>query len=399
MDKIITQMIYLDYAAATPVSSAALEAMTSYFHEDFFNPSAPYQAAKKIKLDYQSAKQKLAQSIGAKASDIIITSGATESNNLALGVLKNFAKSDSSDLPEILILATEHPSVSKSALNSGFKVQFIKVQPDGLIDLADFKAKLSPHTIFVSVALVNNEIGAIQPLAKLAELIRQERKSRLIASNLLPLYFHTDASQAPNLLDLNVARLGVDLLTLSSAKVYGPKGVGLLYFSRDLKLSPIILGGGQELGLRSGTENVPGVIGFATALSAAQSKINSHRRQVEQLSQLFRQEILNSPIKPLFLGSTKHQLSSFCPLSFPGLDAERLIYKLEAKEIYLSTGSACAASKGQISVTLSSIGLSPEEIAGSLRITFGAPTTKEEVKAAAHAIIQAVQEELKRINS
>ena len=259
-------------------------------------------------------------------------------------------------------------------------------------------AKITEKTVLISVAIANNELGTIQPLSEIAEIIRKTREQRLATGNLTPLYLHSDASQAASLLDLSVARLGVNLLTLNSAKVYGPKGIGALYISRGIKLSPISYGGGQEMGLRSGTENVPLLMGFAEASVRAKAHISASRKKYEKFNQLFRQILLEkSLITPKFLGNKKHQLANFCPICFDGLDAERLIFKLEDRGILLSTGAACAASKGQKSHVLSAIGLTDSEITGSLRVTFGELNTEEQIREAATVIAEVVNQEAKRI--
>ena len=375
-------MIFLDYASATPVSKAAKKAMIPYESEKFFNPSAPYLPAKHVREDYEKAKADLAHVIGAKGDDLIITSGATEANNLAFtAVPENSA---------VLILETEHASVLN--LGKKLKTKFIKVDKNGRIDLEDFKKQLDKNVGFVSVALANNELGTIQPLAEIAELIKKEREDRLINNNPLPIVFHSDASQALNLVPISVARLGIDLLTINSAKIYGPKGVGALYVGHQVSLKPISEGGGQEKGLRSGTENVAGLIGFTAA--TAEINQNGSRKHYEKLRQILKSELKKSEIEPLFLGSEKHQLANFCPVCFPGLDAERLIFCLEEDEIYLSTGAACAASKGEPSHVLRAIGLSDQEIKGSLRISLGKDNTEEDMKIAGQKIVAAVKKEL-----
>lgn len=383
-------MIYLDYAAATPMSNLAINAMSRFLKDDFYNPSAAYLPAKKVRAEYEDAKNTIAHCIGAKGTDIIITSGATEANNLAFSILNDLQAK-----PKCLILATEHDSVLKVAAN--YNYELIKVDKTGLIDLKDFRAKLTDDVTLVSVALANNEIGTIQPIAEIATIIRESRLDRLKSGNKMPLFLHSDASQAMNLIDINAARMGVDLLTLNSAKVYGPKGVGALYVSHDVRLKPQIYGGGQENGLRSGTENVAGVIGFAAAFKYAKEHINGNRKKYTDLVKLLQEKLTDNSIIPQFLGNVKHKLANFCTISYPGLDAERLIFKLEEQEIYVSTGAACAASKGQKSQTLTAIGLSDQEINGSLRITLGAQTTKEDIEEFANTLKTIINEEANRI--
>lgn len=418
-------MIYLDHAAATPVSRKAEIAMRDYFSAQFFNPSAPYLPAKHVRDNYEFAKNRIAHTIGAKGADLIITAGATESINLAFTAVLNIPKTDA---PEILILETEHASVRAAAKHyaeiSGAKLTEISVDKTGLIDLKDFRKKLNKNTVFVSISLANNELGTIQPLAEIAEIIRDERDQRLqahlksasaksdfaqtshtkeddtSADAPLPLFLHSDASQALNLIDISVSRLGVNLLTINSAKIGGPKGVGALYVDHDVKLSPIIYGGGQEAGLRSGTENVPAVIGFAEAAEEAKAHIKSNYKKYQELSSTLRVELKKCKVlEPIFLGNLKHQLANFCPVSFPGIDAERLIYKLEEKQVYLSTGAACSANKGTVSHVLKAIKLSDAEIAGSLRISLGVLNTRENVKEAGRLIRETVEEEYARTQS
>lgn len=377
-------MIFLDYASATPVSKAVKKAMEPYESEKFFNPSAPYLPAKHVREDYEQAKAGLAHLIGAKGDDLIITSGATEANNLAFTAIPENST--------VLILETEHASVLN--LGKKYDAELIKVDKTGLIDLEDFKQKLTEKVGFVSIALANNELGTIQPLAEIAQIIKDERQNRLIAENSLPIIFHSDASQALNLVPVSVARLGVDLLTINSAKIYGPKGVGALYQGHQVKLQPIAEGGGQEKGLRSGTENVPGLIGFARAAAEIKDHQNGARKKYEKLVEILKTELKKSEIEPIFLGNKKHQLANFCPVCFPDVDAERIVFSLEEDEIYLSTGAACAASKGEKSHVLEAIGLTEQEIGGSLRISLGKDNTEDDMKIAGQKIVAAVKKEL-----
>lgn len=419
-------MIYLDHAAATPVNRSALAAMLPYFDKQFFNPSAPYLPAKHVREDYQSAKAAIAHAIGAKGTDLVITAGATESINLAFTVVAGLDPTT----PHLLTLATEHAAVLSAAKPYGR--EFIKVDHTGLIDLVDFRAKLTDDIVLVSVSLANNELGTVQPLAEIAGIIRLTRQDRLARGITTPLYLHSDASQALSLLDINVSRLGIDLLTLNAAKCGGPKGVGALYIAHGVPVHPLSLGGGQERGLRSGTENVPGVIGFATALTDAKKHLNGNRKKYTEMVELLKKELggafsasarsslvapvvterprSSSAVAPhdlakvenapqvIFLGNPKHHLANFLPLSFPGLDAERLVYKLEEQEILVSTGAACAANKATKSHVLAAIGLSDAEIAGSLRISLGSTNTPDQMPIVARALIDVVSAEIARQN-
>jgi len=386
-------MIYLDHAAATSLSAKALAAMTPYFVEDFFNPSAPYLSAVQVRKIYDAAKDDIAHVIGAKGADLVITAGATESINLAF---TSVFKDDCKDSPcKILISAVEHPAVVANAQKLG-NFDYLKVDAHGRIVLSDLAAKITASTQLVSVCLASSELGTLQPISDIASIIRTERQRRLAKGDKTPIYLHCDASQGIGLVDVKVARLGVDLLTLNSAKIYGPKGVGALWVSSRVKLQPVVVGGGQEMGLRSGTENVPAVVGFAAAITEADKHLASERKRLQKLRDLLREQLAaNSSIE--FLGAPKHQLVNFLSLTIPGLDAERLVFKLEQREIYVSTGAACAAKKGVKSQTLTAIGLSDAQIAGSLRLTLGKLSSETNVKQAAKIILEIVASEQERL--
>lgn len=421
-------MIYLDHAAATPVDKRVLEVMRPYFGVDFFNPSSAYLPAKKVAADYEKAKGTIAHAIGAKASDLIITAGATEANNLAFSVLKRGLisrlgrlrsapiavisrephgdrplgrgrpsvdgrerRDSERDVGPVLYLKTEHDSVRKVAEQFGGTA--IRILPSGLIDLNDLLNKITDETELISISLVNNELGVIQPLADVAKIIREVKIDRMKRGIKRQLLLHSDASQALNLLDINVSRLGVDLLTLNSAKIYGPKGVGALYVSHDAKITPLVVGGGQENGMRSGTENVPGVIGFAKAVELAKEHLNGNRKKYKKMKQLLLQDLQDYE-----LINKKHSLDNFVVLCYDGIDAERLIYLLEEKEVYVATGAACAASKGVRSHVLKAIGLSDSQIAGSLRLSLGETNSEEQIHEAAKLINEMVKTEKRRID-
>lgn len=380
-------MIYLDHAAATPLSQKALNAMQLYFSEQFFNPSAAYLPAVEVRHAYEKAKDDIAHVIGAKGVDLVMTSGATESINLAFSLVGPDAG--------VITSAVEHPAVRENAKRAELARE-VKVNSVGRVDLDDFRAKLSPRTQFVSICLVSSELGTIQPISDIARIISEERQRRAMNGETTPLYFHCDASQGIGQLEVKINRLGVDLLTLNAAKVYGPKGIGALYVGRNVRLKPQTVGGGQEMGLRSGTENVPAVIAFAAAITEAEKHLSSERKRLQNLKNQLRKDLADLP-NIEFLGDDKVQLPSFLPISLPGLDAERLIFALEDRGVYLSTGAACAASKGIKSPTLRAIGLDDEHIAGSLRVSMGKLNNEENIKLAAQQIREVVLAEMKRL--
>lgn len=381
-------MIYLDHAAATPVSDKVLQAMEPYFAEKFYNPSAGYLPAKEVSADYERAKATIAHAIGAKASDLVMTAGATEANNLAFTAI---ALDKQISCPSILYLVTEHDSVRRVAEQYGGVA--VKVLPNGLIDMEDLRSKITDETELISVSLANNELGTIQPIAEVSALVREVRLERMKRGVKRQLLLHSDASQAFNLMDINAARLGVDMMTLNSAKVYGPKGVGALYVAHGVKLSPLTRGGGQENGLRSGTENVPGVVGFAKAMELAHEHLNGNRKKYAKW-----RKILLDGLQGYELINRKHSLDNFVVLCYNGIDAERLVFLLEEKQVYVATGAACAASKGVRSHVLAAIGLSDEQIAGSLRLTLGETNSEEQMYEAVNIINETIKKERDRLS-
>lgn len=380
--------IYLDYAAATPVDPLVIKAMQPYYEELFYNPSAAYLPARQVRQDYEQSKERIAKQLAVKKDQLIMTAGATESINLAFTAAAQ---------GEVATLATEHQAVLAAANQKKCKV--VDVQPSGLVDISKLKAAVSDQTTLVSIGLVNSELGTIQPLAKISQAladIRTERQQRGVKT---PLYFHTDASQGGAYLDVKPHRLGVDMLTLSAAKLYGPKQVALLYAANHVGLSAVTVGGGQERGLRSGTENVAGVIGFARAYQLIAERRSSEVRRLQALRDSLQHQLVAALPEAVIVGTTKQRVANILAVAFPGVDGERLVFSLESKGVYLATGSACAANLGTRSHVLEAVGLSPAEIDGSLRISIGRQTDEESVRQAADYIIQAVKHEQRRAAS
>lgn len=359
--------------------------MQPFFSDTFYNPSAPYAPAVMVRHEYEAAKRIIARTIGAKGDDLVITAGATESINLA------FASFDG----HVVTSNVEHHAVLAAAQTH--EVTLVEADERGFVAAEKIKAAIRPDTVLVSIALANNELGTIQPLRDIAEVVRSERAARLSRGDHTPVYLHSDASQGVGQLDVNVARLGVDLLTLNAAKVYGPKQVGLLWAAPSVVLKPTIVGGGQERGLRSGTENVAGVIGFAKAMELA----GEHRKyEAERLMKLRdgMQEALTSAFpEAVVSGHPKHRLAGHLHISFPGLDAERILFALEGRGVLVATGSACAANKGTRSHVLTAIGLAPEVADGSLRITLGHVSDEETIARATDCIVDEVKKEYARV--
>jgi len=379
--------IYLDYAAATPLDDNVLAAMQPYFAASFYNPSSPYAPAVTVRREYEAAKAQIAAVIGVRPGELIMTAGATESINLAFGAGSG----------HVIIADIEHQSVLAAA--SRHEHTRVAVSPNGGVNPDDIKKAIRPDTWLISIGLANNEIGTIQPLSRIAEIIKQVRAERIAEGNTTPLYLHSDASQGAGQLDLHVTRLGVDMLTLNAAKVYGPKQVGLLYAARSVKLQPQIVGGGQEAGLRSGTENVAGVIGMAVALTQADKGRHAEVVRLGDLRNQLQAKLLDAFPEAVISGNQKHRLAGHLHISFPGLDAERLVFGLETRGVLVATGSACAANKGTRSHVLTAIGLDDATADGSLRLTLGKGTDQAATDQAAVHIIEEVSREKARVGA
>ena len=371
--------IYVDYAAATPVDPQVLAAMQPYYEQEFYNPSATYLAAKTVASKLAEARATVAHWLGARPSEIIFTAGGTEANNLAIdGIMGQFADG------HLVISSIEHESVLGPAQQYDYHA--VAVQPDGTIDLAALQAAITDKTVLVSVMYANNEIGTIQPLADIARLLQNIREVRRKQNNDRPLYFHTDACQAANYLDLHVARLGADLMTLNGGKIYGPKQSGVLYVSAHVQLQPQILGGGQERNLRSGTENVAQSVGLATALGLAQSQRQAEAKRLQQLQQLCIQQLEQIVPSVVINGSRKKRLPNNVHLTIPGVDNERLLMQLDEVGIMAAAGSACSASDEEPSHVLRAIGLDDAAAQASLRVTFGRQTSQRNIEQVVTAI-------------
>ncbi|MFZ1249077.1 MAG: cysteine desulfurase family protein [Candidatus Saccharimonadales bacterium] len=361
-------MIYLDHAAATPLDQDVLAAMQPYFSDIFYNPSATYLPAKQAREALQQARGIVAHWLGAKSSEVIFTAGGTEGNNIAIqGSMQKFPNCSA------VISGIEHDSVMLTAQK--FNCSAALTTEEGRVDLQDLQRKITDSTVLVSVMYVNNEVGTIQPLFQIAEIIQKIRHERKKHGNTTPLYFHTDACQAANYLNVRVKRLGVDLMTLNGGKLYGPKQTGALYVASHVEIESSIHGGGQERGLRSGTENVAGAVGFASALDKAQSirqaeaaRLNDIKNEaIHLLTQKIPGVIIN--------GSLKHRAPNNMHFTLPGHDNERVLVQLEERGILAAAGSACSASSGEPSHVLRAMSISDEAARSSLRVTMGRATT------------------------
>lgn len=365
------ELIYLDYAAATPLDKEVLKLMEPFFSRYFYNPSATNESSRRVHQAIEVARSNVANILGSRPAEIIFTSGATESNNLAVkGIHEAFPKG------RILISAIEHESLQAPAEKAG--ADKIPVNEQGIIDLKVLASKINSSTVLISVMLVNNEIGSVQPLREVAALIEAERKKRHKKGDKTPIYLHTDATQAVNFFDLHVSRLGVDLMSLNGGKIYGPKQTGLLYVRAGVSLAPQILGGGQEFGQRSGTQNAAGIIGFAKALELAHKIRAEQAKRLRQLQQEF-EEGLGKISPDILINGGKNRAPHIISATFAGCDNERLMMELDERGVVVAVGSACSASSEEPSGVLKAIGLSDEAARSTLRFSLGRQTTKKQI--------------------
>lgn len=372
-----SSLIYLDHAAATPVDKRVLSAMQPFFVEKFYNPSATYLPAVEVRKSLEAARARVAHWLGARSSEVIFTAGGTEANNLAIhGVMRQFPKAN------VVVSSIEHDSILEAAKNYDYRVA--KVLGDGRLDLANLEKKIDRSTVLVSIGYANNEIGTVQSLRDIAKLITKKQTE---TGRKLPLYFHTDACQATNYLDLHTNRLGVDLMTINGGKIYGPKQSGALYVKAGVQLKPLIDGGGQERGLRSGTENVAGAVGLAEAVDLVQTMRHTEVERLSALQAEFIKAVGGKLPKVIINGSRKWRLPNNLHLTFPGQDNERLLIRLEQAGILAAAGSACSASAETPSHVLKAIGLTDADARASLRLTMGRQTTKGDIDQTTNTLV------------
>lgn len=364
--------VFLDYASATPLDERVVEGMRPYWTERFYNPSASYQPAQDVKRDMDTAKAQIGKILGVKSSEIIMTSGGTEANNLAIkGVMEAHPGG------KLLVSAIEHDSIKKPAEH--YDAELVAVLPSGILDLQDLKSKLTSDTVLVSVMHANNEIGTIQPLRKISQILETERTRRKQSGNSTPLYFHSDACQSANYLDVHAHTLGVDMLTINGGKIYGPKQVGCLFVGSQVRLEPQIRGGGQQRGLRSGTESPANVVGLGKALQIASESRKAETDRLKNIQDYFYKKLQAELPRVTVNGSTKYRLPNNLNLRVDGISNERLQILLEDMGILVAVGSACKASSGQVSSVLTAIGLTQAEAESSIRVTLGRPTTQQDI--------------------
>ena len=361
-------MIYLDHAATTPMRPEILDVMRTYFLERFGNPSSLHTYGLEARKAIEDAREQIAHSIGATPPEIVFTSGGTESDNMALrGVLRD----GSGESDHIITSAIEHPAVLETCKfleKLGHEVTYVSVDVDGRINPSEVEEAIQDNTRLISIMHANTEIGSIQPIAEVGAIAASHG-----------VYMHTDAVQSVGKIPVDVAALNVDMLSISSHKIYGPKGVGCLYVRKGTKLKPLIFGGGHERGLRSGTENVSGIIGFSEAMRLSIEDFADNVR-----IQRLRDELIDAVLRDIpytrLNGGKEHRLPNNANFSFSYIEGESLVLRLSAKGAAGSTGSACSSKKLEPSHVLLAIGLDPVDAHGSLRLTLGRETTEADVQ-------------------
>ena len=367
--------IYLDYAATTPTDPKVVEAMRPYFSEKFGNPSSIHSFGQEAKAAIEDARGKAVRLIGARPEELVFTSGGTEADNFAL---EGVAFANESRGKHIVTSAIEHHAVTECCeflKKRGFEITYLPVDKYGLVDPEDVSKAITDKTILVSIMHANNEIGTIEPIREISDVIRQATGDRGQKT-----YFHTDAVQTAGHIPVNVDELGVDLLSISAHKLYGPKGVGALYIRKGTRITPFLHGGGQESGRRASTENVPGIVGFGAAAEHALEDVkNGENKKLIPLRDKLIKGILEKIPDSQLNGHPTQRLPNNVNVSIKYVEGESMLLNLDMQGIAASTGSACSSGSLEPSHVLLAIGLSHEQAHGSLRFTLGKYTAEEDI--------------------
>ena len=361
-------MIYLDNNATTPLEPSVAKKMINFIREHFGNPSSLYPIGRKVKEMIEEAREEIAKVIGASKNEIIFTGSGTEADNFALrGILDAYPNKN-----EIITSSIEHPAIMSTCQyleKKGYKVTYLPVDEYGVVDLNVLEDSVTDKTALISVMHANNEIGTIQPIEEISKIAKRKG-----------VFLHTDAVQTLGKIDVNVDKLGIDLLSISAHKIYGPKGVGALYIRKGVKICPLLHGGHQERLLRAGTENTIGIIGFGEAARIIREKGKKDLKRIEKLADMLKEGIEKNIPKVKFNGHPEKRVKSTLNFSFIGLEGEAILLALATKGIYVSTGSACSEGSEETSHVLSAIGLRPEIARSSIRFSIGRFNTEEDIK-------------------
>ena len=359
---------YFDHSATTPVNIQVLREMLPYFNKEYGNPSSLYSVARENKRAVEKARERVAKAIGCKTKEIYFTSCGSESDNLAL---KGVAYANKNKGKHIITTKIEHPAIlnsCKTLEKEGFEVTYLNVNKEGRISLEELENKIREDTILISIMFANNEIGTIEPIEQIGEIAR---KNNII--------FHTDSVQAVGNIPINVEKMHIDMLSMSGHKFYGPKGVGVLYVKEDVNFQRIQDGGHQEKNKRAGTENVAGIVGIGRAIEIATYNLDKYNRKLTYLRDYIISTIQKKFPDAKLNGSKINRLPGNVNFSFPGIEGEELLLKLDEYGICVSTGSACSSGSSEPSHVLMAIGHQKEMAYGSLRITLGMENTKDDV--------------------
>jgi cysteine desulfurase len=378
--------VYLDHSATTPIDPRVVEAMLPYLTEKFGNASSVHLFGQEARAAVDKARRQIASLINARANEIIFTSGGTEANNLAI---RGICEASQTHGRHILTSSIEHPSVRElfdQLEKQGWEVTRLPVYDDGVVRIDDVRAMVRPDTILISVMLVNNEIGTIQPVAEIGALVRAQREQAH-----RHLWFHTDAVQAAGRLPIDVASLGCDLLSLSAHKIYAPKGAGALFIRRGVRINPQQVGGHQERERRAGTESVPNIVAFGAAAELAQKQLAQRNAHTEALRDRFEREVERRIGDIVFNGDRGGRSAHVSNISFRYIEGEGLLIHLDMNGIAVSTGSACSSGTLEPSPVIRALGRDEELARGSIRFSFGKDNTDADIDYAVEALVRAVE--------
>jgi len=385
--------IYIDHSATTPTDKRVLKAMMPYFADKFGNPSSIHGFGQEAVAGVDKAREQVAKFLNCTPDEIIFTSGATESDNLAIKGVINALREQGITKPHVITSLIEHDAVLEPCMaleKQGIEVTYLQVKPNGVVDIEKFRKVIKDNTCLVSVMYVNSEVGSIQPIREIGKIIKKINEKRLNewkkcrtrnrGGKPMPIYFHTDATQAINFLNCDVNYLHCDLLSLSGHKIYGPKGVGALFIKTGTPLKAVQLGGHHERNLRSGTLNVPGIVGLGTAIELAGKEREKNNQKITKLRDMLVDGITKNIPDVILNTDRENSTPSHAHFSFLGVEGESILISLDLEGIAVSTGSACASKDLKASHVLLAMGIKQEVAHNSIRFTLGRGTTEAEIK-------------------
>ena len=360
--------IYLDNSATTKPYEEVIQKMVYALSTDYANPSSLHKKGIEVEKNIKAIRQDIARTIGAKDKEIYFTSGGTESNNTIIRGVANLYKKRKN---HIISTEIEHPSVLatlKDLENEGFEVTYLKVNKEGIVDIEEFKSSIKETTSLVTIMHVNNEIGSIQPILEIGKYLKSLKEK---------IYLHVDAVQSYGKINFRPSKYNIDFMSVSGHKIHGPKGIGFMYIKENNRLKPLLTGGGQEVDLRSGTENVPGIYGMGEAIKIINKGLNEKIEKMNNLKNMLKEGLIDN-VEDIKINSTDEGVCHILNVSFKDVKGEVLLHYLEQKGVYVSTGSACS-SKKKGSHVLNAIGLSKDEIEGAIRFSLSDMNTEEDI--------------------